>query len=131
MPSLDRWHRHSCLCRGRTHEHLARSQSPPTFARIQRRSLSSQLSALEIKPMDRALAFAMLPSRIGAATLGSVGLLRLILAATGLYGVFALHGEPPHSRDRITRRSRRNAWRGPQPRTASKPFLVGCGAFDR
>ena len=44
-------------------------------------------AALEVKPMSQALAFAMLPSRAGAAILGAMGLLGLGLAAIGLYGV--------------------------------------------
>jgi putative ABC transport system permease protein len=44
-------------------------------------------AALETKPMKRALTFALLPSRVGAAILGSIGLLGLTLAAIGLYGV--------------------------------------------
>src|SRR5213078_2564971 len=37
--------------------------------------------------MRQALTFALLPSRVGAATLGSMGLLGLLLASIGLYGV--------------------------------------------
>src|SRR5262249_3183954 len=44
-------------------------------------------AALETKPMGNALSFALLPSRVGAAILGSMGLLGLALAAIGLYGV--------------------------------------------
>jgi predicted permease len=44
-------------------------------------------AAVETKPMSQALLFALLPSRFGAAILGSVGLLGLALAAIGLYGV--------------------------------------------
>jgi ABC-type antimicrobial peptide transport system permease subunit len=44
-------------------------------------------AALETKPMSKALTFALLPSRFGAAILGSMGLLGLLLASIGLYGV--------------------------------------------
>jgi len=44
-------------------------------------------ASLEIKPMSKALVFAMLPSRVGAAILGSMGMLGLLLASVGLYGV--------------------------------------------
>ena len=44
-------------------------------------------AAVETKPMSQALVFALLPSRFGAAILGSVGVLGLVLAAIGLYGV--------------------------------------------
>jgi predicted permease len=46
-------------------------------------------AAVETKPMSRALAFALLPSRVGAALLGSIGLLGLALASIGLYGTLA------------------------------------------
>ena len=43
-------------------------------------------AAIETKPMIRALGFALLPSQAGAAALGTMGMLALVLAATGLYG---------------------------------------------
>jgi ABC-type antimicrobial peptide transport system permease subunit len=43
--------------------------------------------AIDVKPMSSALTFAMLPSRIGATVLGSLGALGLILAAFGLYAL--------------------------------------------
>src|SRR5262249_55674404 len=53
-------------------------------------SLLTQLdraASVEVKPMSQAMAFAMLPSRVGAAVFGWMGLLGLLLAAVGLYGV--------------------------------------------
>jgi predicted permease len=44
-------------------------------------------AAIEVKPMSHALGLALLPSRVGAALLGSMGVLGLLLAAVGLYGV--------------------------------------------
>lgn len=46
-------------------------------------------AAAEIRPMSRATAFALLPSRLGAGMLGTIGLLGLALASVGLYGVMA------------------------------------------
>jgi putative ABC transport system permease protein len=46
-------------------------------------------AAVETKPMSRAMEFALLPSHVGAVLLGSLGLLGLLLAAIGLYGVLA------------------------------------------
>jgi predicted permease len=46
-------------------------------------------AAIEVKPMRDAMGFAFLPSRIGAALLGAMGLLGLALASMGLYGVLA------------------------------------------
>jgi predicted permease len=44
-------------------------------------------AAIEIKPMVRGLGLALLPSQVGAALLGAMGLLGLALAAIGLYGI--------------------------------------------
>jgi len=46
-------------------------------------------AAIEVKPMRDAMGFALLPSRVGAGLLGSMGLLGLALASIGLYGVLA------------------------------------------
>jgi putative ABC transport system permease protein len=45
--------------------------------------------AVEVEPMSASLEFALLPSRIGAVMLGSLGALGLILAAFGLYAIVA------------------------------------------
>ena len=44
-------------------------------------------AALETKTIQQSLAFAMVPSRVGAAVLGTMGALGLVLASIGLYGV--------------------------------------------
>jgi predicted permease len=44
-------------------------------------------AAIETKPMIQSLGLALLPSQAGAAMLGAMGVLSLVLAAIGLYGV--------------------------------------------
>src|SRR5207249_10106668 len=44
-------------------------------------------AAIDVKPMRKVMGMALLPSQAGAALLGSIGVLGLILAAIGLYGV--------------------------------------------
>jgi predicted permease len=46
-------------------------------------------AGVTVEPMAASMAFAMLPSQVGATMLGSLGLLGLGLAAVGLYGVIA------------------------------------------
>jgi ABC-type antimicrobial peptide transport system permease subunit len=70
---------------------LARTSRPEALVGEVSRSLGrlDRSAAIEVKPMRRALGFALLPSRIGALLLGSAALLGLALAAIGLYGVLA------------------------------------------
>jgi predicted permease len=46
-------------------------------------------SAVEVKPMRRAMGMALLPSRVGTALLGLMGVLGLALTGIGLYGLMA------------------------------------------
>jgi predicted permease len=46
-------------------------------------------ASVEVKAMKQALGLALLPSRAGAAILGSLGVLGMLLAAIGLYGALA------------------------------------------
>jgi predicted permease len=46
-------------------------------------------AAVEVKPMRQAMGFAILPSQLGAAMLGAMGVIGVLLAAVGLYGVLA------------------------------------------
>jgi FtsX-like permease family len=46
-------------------------------------------AAVEVKPMNQAMGFALLPSRAGAGLLGVIGALALTLASIGLYGVLS------------------------------------------
>jgi predicted permease len=46
-------------------------------------------AAVEVKPMNQAMGFALLPSRAGAGLLGVIGALGLTLASIGLYGVLS------------------------------------------
>ena len=70
---------------------LVRSSRPEGLVREIARRLGAldPSAAIEVKPMRKALGFALLPSRIGAALLGSAALLGLALASIGLYGVLA------------------------------------------
>ena len=70
---------------------LVRSSQPAGLVREIARRLGAldRSAAIEVKPMRNALGFALLPSRIGAALLGSAALIGLALASIGLYGVLA------------------------------------------
>ena len=63
-------------------------------------------AGVTVEPISASLAFAMLPSQVGAVMLGALGVLGLGLAAVGLYGVIAyrsrdaLRDRHPHGRRR-------------------------------
>ena len=69
---------------------LVRSHGDPSSLIVPARQAIGEIDrsvAAEVSPMRAALEFALLPSRIGAAILGGLGILGLILAAFGLYAI--------------------------------------------
>ena len=70
---------------------LVRTESPASMVRPVTTILEKldYTAAIETKPMRNAMFLALLPSRAGAGLLGAVGLLGLMLASIGLYGVLA------------------------------------------
>jgi predicted permease len=71
---------------------VARSATPPA-AQLEavRQTLrrAEPAAGLEVESMFSAIGFAFLPSRVGAALMGSIGALGLLLAIIGLYGILA------------------------------------------
>lgn len=69
---------------------VARTAGDPTPLVTPIRNVLGDLDrsiAVTVGPIDSVLQFALLPSRIGAAILGSLGVLGLLLAAFGLYAI--------------------------------------------
>jgi hypothetical protein len=72
------------------HLMLRAPSSAATFRAIRNTIVELDSSAaVEVKTMTQAMRFALLPSQVGAVLLGAMGLLGLLLAAVGLYGVLA------------------------------------------
>ncbi|HLK23000.1 MAG TPA: ABC transporter permease [Bryobacteraceae bacterium] len=67
------------------------AEFPPGLVKDVTKTLGEldQTAAVDTKPMRDALVLALLPSRAGAAIFGSMGVLGLLLASVGLYGVLA------------------------------------------
>jgi predicted permease len=71
---------------------VVRSAMPPTgqIAAVRQTLRQTEPSAgLEVETMFAGIGLAFLPSQVGAALMGSVGVLALLLALIGLYGVLA------------------------------------------
>jgi predicted permease len=69
---------------------IVRTAGPPQLVAqsVREAVLKAEPSAaVTVEPMTATLAFAFLPSRIGAALVGSLGILGALLAMVGLYGV--------------------------------------------
>lgn len=71
---------------------VARSVTPPAaqLAAVRQALRQAEPAAgLEVETMFSAIGFAFLPSQVGAVLMGSIGVLGLVLAVIGLYGVLA------------------------------------------
>jgi putative ABC transport system permease protein len=69
---------------------VARTRGDPAALVATLRTTLGQLDpsvSVQVEPMRSALRFALLPTRIGAVVLGTLGLLGLVLAAFGLYAL--------------------------------------------
>jgi len=71
---------------------VARATTDPNGLLVPTRRVIGQLdpsTAVDVRTMRSALAFAFLPSRVGAVVVGSLGALGLVLAMIGLFGVIS------------------------------------------
>ena len=78
--------------RGRFVHVLIRTRQAPEQVRkdVEQILLSmDRTAAIDVQPMRSALAFAFLPSQLGAALLGALGTVGLVLAMVGLYATIA------------------------------------------
>lgn len=72
---------------------LLATEGPPELVepaiRRELRAAEPDLPVLSLEPLERAIAISVLPQRMAAAVAGVLGLIGLVLAALGLYGVVA------------------------------------------
>jgi predicted permease len=72
--------------------HLRTAGAPETFAPLVRREvqrLDPNMPLADVRTMTNQLGISLFPARLGGATLGIFGILGLVLAAVGIYGVMA------------------------------------------
>jgi predicted permease len=71
---------------------IARTQGEPSASAREVSQVLAEMdptAAIDVQPMQRALAFAFMPSQLGAALLAALGSIGLVLAMVGLYAVMA------------------------------------------
>jgi predicted permease len=72
--------------------HILTSGDPTAFVPILRgavQALDNDMPIFDIKTMDQHMGISLLPARVAGGVLGVMGLLALVLAAVGIYGVMA------------------------------------------
>ena len=97
---------------------VASGQVAPTIAalRAELARIMPDQSDFAVRSMSEALDRDLRPWRMGAILFSTLGLLALVVAAIGIYGVVAYAIEPAYSRDGRPHRTRRANERHPRPR---------------
>ena len=73
------------------------------------RELNPNLPITTAMPLEQVTALMLIPQRIAGAVAASLGVVVLLLAAIGIYGVTWYSVEPAHARDRHPHGARRGS----------------------